>query len=145
MPERLPFGVRKHIRRELAQVRRNGSPVEIRNTEQAIERERKSAQQLVKDKGRLAEINYLLQKSPATPTADTVALMIEWLWYRYKLESPSSKETRKQNIKLYLDSLESSSPELYSQFVESKRDPKTGQDTNRLIEIRNKVIPDFRG
>jgi hypothetical protein len=116
-PEIKPLtdGQRKHFRKELSAVRRNGSPTKISQVENNIGRLRKAADRIAREtqqaRGRVEEIDTVLRLDFCVFPYEREELTVERMWWMVKLAPPETKMSKLQEIELYLNEIEMTNPE----------------------------------
>lgn len=138
MSERLPNGLRKHIRAELADVRKSGSLNEINQTENNVSSIRLSAHYASYAR-QLEELQVKINQSPDNST-DRAELTVKKYWLEYKISSSTDKPIRLKAYNDYLHRLESEQSELYDHLNEQVGEDRNRKPITRMIAIRNQVI-----
>lgn len=132
MAERLPQGIRKHIRYELSKARKSKDPVKIKKAEQEAEAIRTPRPD------RLDEINKLLANNDL-PLAQRVELEIERAWIRSARQEVTPDERRDQ-IDEALDRLEVEAPQEYERLTRPIKYDEKGRPVTAIAEIRDRAL-----
>lgn len=135
MSERLPNGLRKHIRAELADVRKSGSLNEINRTEGDVSAIRLSAHYA----RQLEELQGKINQSPDNST-DRAELTVKKYWLEYKISNSTDKPIKLRAYNDYLHRLEDEQPKLYDHLNEQVGEDRHRNPITRMIAIRNQVI-----
>lgn len=136
MNERLPRGVRKHFRNELADIRDSGSPIEIKRVEEDVATIRLSFHY----SPQLEELREEIEKYPID-SIERVELNIKRFWIEYRISDPTIRPAKVKEINSYLTSVENNYPKIYADLFRIVAKDAKDNAVTRIIEIRNQVIP----
>lgn len=141
MGERLPKGVRKHIRIELSEARKSGDSRVIKNAEAEAAHLRGGVKPSSRnpDEARLQEVSVALTDENIT-NEQSAELALEGIWLQFKLHQIDSPTRRRQHHDL-LKKLETENPvglDWLDQTV--GYDSSSGNPVSRSSMIRDRVL-----